>query len=109
MAAATVFRFGDADGRAFESISVSTVAIGPTATTLIKGVAATRVERANRGVFTIETNSIRIRYDGTAPTASEGHLMTAGDSFIVEGADNLSRLLMIRASADATIKATYEW
>lgn len=102
---------GNRDAIAFESITVSTTAIGPTAATIKveQGVYPGNVvsRSAETAFFTNESNAIRYRMDGTDPTASIGHAMASGDTLTVEGYDNIRRLRFIRQSADATIRATY--
>jgi hypothetical protein len=65
-------------------------------------VAATRV------FITCETNAVRYRYDGTAPTTTIGHLFSAGDVLILEAGNNLKNLQFIATGANATISITYE-
>lgn len=89
----------------YEAIVVSNTAIGPTPANIIEasGAAADAVY----GSFSIEDDSIRFRVDGTAPTATEGHLIDAGESFVVCGPATLQALQMIRVTSDADVKATY--
>lgn len=95
-----------ADAYASETITVSTSAIGPTAANF--DVSGQDVDAI---YGTVETADIRLRYDGTNPTATVGHLVLAGGSFTIEGASNVRSLKMIRASTaavDASVFATYE-
>jgi hypothetical protein len=91
----------------FESITVSTTAIGPTAAKLKINQTGGMFKRAVKVFLTTETNSIRLRWDGTDPTASVGHLLTAGSSITVEGEQNVANLKMIRSVADGTVMLTY--
>lgn len=91
----------------FEQITVSTTALGGTSTKLAINLEGGKVRRAVKIRVSVETNSIRYRIDGTDPTASIGHLVVAGEYFDLEGETNISRLRMIRASADATVNITY--
>lgn len=91
------------EGALYESITVSNTAIGPSAY-IIPQLAST----PSYVFCTTETNDIRIRYDGTVPTASEGHKVVAGSSFSIKGQVNVYNLKMIRTSADATVKCSYE-
>jgi hypothetical protein len=101
----------------YESITVSTVSIGCTASkllvqTVLSGTSEGRAyidnKRVDEALFTVETNPVRFRLDGTDPTAAEGHLLQAGDSIVVTGYSNLSKLRFIRqGAADGTVKATY--
>ena len=63
----------------YEAVTVSTTAVSITST--ITGGGATR--RGQRALVSIETDAIRFRYDGTAPTSTEGHAASAGDRLIV--------------------------
>ena len=90
---------------AFESITVAGTAIGPTAAT----ISPTGAPGAVRATLTLETAQVRYRYDGTAPTATEGHLLEVGDVLTLEGHVNISRLLAIRTGGTSgVIKASYE-
>ena len=58
---------------------------------------------------TVESNTLRFRYDGTAPTTTDGHLVTAGGHFIIKGQDDIKKLRMIRTTgASAVVQVTYE-
>lgn len=91
----------------FESITVSNVSIGFTASKILQNETGGFKRHCTKALFTVETNSIRFRLDGTAPTATVGHLMAAGDSFLVTGDTNITNLRLIRQSADATVMVTY--
>ena len=82
--------------------TVSTVALSLTDL----GFSAAEVDAADRALISIETNSIRYTVHGTAPTSANGHLVTAGTTFTVEGHELLSNLKLIRASADAVAQIT---
>lgn len=96
----------DVPAGAFETKTISTAALGVTSSLVSINQAGGFVKRAQKAFVTVETNSIRVRYDGTDPDASTGHLFTAGSSFTVTGETNISRLRMIRASADAAVMIT---
>jgi hypothetical protein len=101
---------GPADAYDYESITVSTTALGFTATKITvanTAIGSANPRRAKEVLLTVETNTIRFRLDGTDPTAAEGHLLAVGDSLNIEGEDNIRRFRMIRATADATVKVTY--
>lgn len=82
----------------FESITVSSTAIGFTT--------ATRVS-ATSALISVEDDNIRYRLDGTDPTASEGHLLYAGQTQIIEGWLAISQFKAIRVTSDAKLKVTY--
>jgi hypothetical protein len=93
------------DAFAGEAITVANTAIGPTSATFAPSGEAP----AQRAVVTVETASLRYRYDGTAPTASVGHLALPGEVIVVDGVDNVAKLRMIRTgSTSAVVHVTYE-
>jgi hypothetical protein len=72
---------------AYESVTIADSAIGLTSATY---KAATRAE------MTLETAQIRIRSDGTAPTASEGRPVGVGDDIILKSAGQIAAFEAIR-------------
>lgn len=91
---------------AFETITVSSTAIGLTSSLLVVPELNGLKKRAVRVFFTVESNSIRLRFDGSDPTASVGHLLIDGDHYTIEGEQNLEKLRFIRVGSDATVQAT---
>lgn len=103
----------------FESITVSTVSIGITAAKLRvatelnarsagQDASYVDIKRLDEAMFTVETNPVRFRMDGTDPTAAIGHLLNVGDSLVISGNQNLTKLRFIRqGAADGTVMATY--
>jgi hypothetical protein len=84
----------------FETITVSTTAIGITAALLTNAKAA---------FLTVEGADIRYRIDGTDPTAAVGHLVTDGGNLMLTDKTRaaLTQLRMIRDDAvDATVSVT---
>lgn len=90
----------------FDTQTISTVALGITAAKLKINETGGRFKRAVKAFISVETNSIRVRWDGTDPTASVGHLLTAGSSLTIIGEGNVTKIKMIRASADAAVMIT---
>jgi len=89
---------------AYESITVSNTAVGFT-----PSVYNPTGHKAQVAFVTCEDASIRFRIDGTAPTASEGHLLNSGDSTTIEGYENIKNFKAIRTGAsNATLRVTYE-
>lgn len=82
----------------WEKITVGTV----TAT----GITPER--QARRALITVETNSVRIRYDGGAATSTDGHLVPAGSQMVLLGTQNIIDASLIAITADATVQITYE-
>jgi len=83
---------------AYESISVSSTAVILTVATYGPRPYA---------FITVETAPIRFRLEGTAPTATEGHLAEPGDVIHLRNHDQLQDFQAIRTGADAVIKCSY--
>lgn len=93
---------------AFESITVSSTAVGFTPTTYTVAEGATGQRRTPAwALVTVESQSIRYRTDGGNPTASVGHLLTAGDALVLDHPRDVQMFRAIRVSSDATIQVTY--
>lgn len=85
----------------FESITVSTTAIGITSTTTDP---AGRFP-TNRCSFTSETADVRYRWDGTDPTATVGQFLAAGATLLMATHEDAVRVRFIRdAGTDATLQ-----
>jgi len=93
-----------ADAYAYESITVSATAVGFTSTL----VSPANAPSAKLAILTIETAGVRYRYDGTAPTAAQGHAAAMDTSLTVNGINNINRFRIIKSGAtDATVRVTY--
>lgn len=63
---------------------------------------------ARHAVLAVESGSIRVRFDGTAPTATEGELISAGEKRVFENQRALLlQLRMISTSGTAWVTVTY--
>lgn len=60
---------------------------------------------ATAALITVETAGVRWRDDGSAPTASVGMPLTAGQSFTYYG--NLSAIQFIAVSGSPTVNVSY--
>lgn len=87
---------------AYEAITVSSTSIGFTSATYNPAEG-----QASQALITIETNPIRFRGDGTAPTATEGHVINPGQMIDVCGSLAVRNFRMIRTGSDATARVTY--
>lgn len=87
---------------AYETIAVSSTAIGATAATINSATG-----KAAYAIFTTETNPLRFTADGTTPTSTVGHLVQAGQQIEACGFVAVSQFRMIRTGSDATVQATY--
>ena len=74
-------------------------------------VASIETATPNRQTFTgasIETAAIRVRHDGTAPTGTNGVLVTNGEFLEIYGEDTLDQIQMIRdTSTSAVLNIAY--
>lgn len=89
---------------AFNNATVSNTALELTDV----GFTAAEVKAADRMRVTVETNAIRYRYDGTAPTASVGHLLATGSVLILDGHNNIANFQVIADSSDGAVMVTLE-
>lgn len=90
---------GGSDAYAFESIAVAASAVGLTSGTY---------DDSTKAEMTLETAQIRVRKDGTNPTAGEGHLVEVGDTITLKSAADLATFKAIRTgSTSGVLKVTY--
>lgn len=82
----------------FETITVSSTA---------KQLTTAKASIAKEAVITIETNSIRYRLDGAAPTNSVGHKADDGDVITLRGRGQIDNFQAIRITDDAALMVTY--
>jgi hypothetical protein len=96
---------------AFTAFHMATQTVSATALTLADfgSISQAQVDRASRIRITVETQGVRYRYDGTAPTASVGHLLPATAELILTGTENVRQFRIIRSGgSDATVMVTLE-
>ena len=75
---------------------------------VVSSTALTIPSGALQAVISVEGNSVRYTYDGTTtPTATVGHLLTAGQSIQFSGSSVLANLKFIQIAATATINVSY--
>jgi len=90
----------------YESLTIGTSAISLTPT---KYRSSSDNEKAKRAVITCENAPIRYRYDGGAPTSTEGHTMNPMDAIVLNSSQNIANFKAIRKGAtDGKIFITYE-
>jgi hypothetical protein len=93
------------DVQSYESVTVAGTAIGFTAGT-IRPSSGGDMKRA---IVTVETAQVRFRADGTAPTASEGHILNPGDTLVIGDYATLSNFKAIRTGGvSGVLKVSYE-
>ena len=71
-------------------------------------VSLTIPDGTNYAVASIETAAIRVRHDGTAPTGTNGVLVTNREVLEIYGEDTLDQIQMIRdTSTSAVLNIAY--
>ena len=65
-------------------------------------------QTAITALITVEDNDMRFTVDGTTPTASIGHLMSAGQSYVVENEEGVLNFKCIDAvsGANTSVRVT---
>ncbi len=91
----------------FEAITVSSTSVGFTAAKIKINQEGGQYKRAVKAFVTVETNPMRVRFDGTAPTTTVGHLLAAGDVMMITGDANVANAHFIATASDGAIKVTY--
>ena len=90
-----------------ESITVSNTAIGVSESLKNPGVGdAFKGQQCKEIFVTIESYPIRYTVDGTTPTSSVGHLVSAGQTITIRNVVAIQNFRMIRTSSDATAMVT---
>jgi hypothetical protein len=87
---------------AHETLTVSNTALGFTSGLINQGGG-----QATFALVTVAVDNVRFWSDGTAPTATVGHIVVAGTPVSVCGFDNIKNFKMIRVTTDATVSVSY--
>ena len=86
-----------ADPIGFEALTVSTVAVGLSPT-----------DGATQAEITVDGADVRVRSDGTDPTATVGHLILDGAVISLSSEKDITAFRAIRdASTDVTLSISY--
>jgi len=86
----------------------ASVTIGAVAGGLGKTARQLRAANHHKAFVEVHTNGIAWRDDGTAPTATVGHLVAAGGTITIRGISRILAFQAIRSGgADATLRVTY--
>ncbi len=97
---------GKLSGYDYESITVDNTS-GGVGFTVGK---LTTTPRPKRVYISVETAQVRYRYDGTAPIATEGHILNPMDILTISGIHNMNNFKAIRTGATSgVLKVTYEF
>ena len=90
-----------------EQISAGATAIGFTESNYNKAMNGVKM-KANSAILTVEVAQVRFRIDGTAPTASIGHVLNANDAYSLLTFEQISNFKAIRTGAtNALLTITY--
>ncbi|MEE9149976.1 MAG: hypothetical protein V3U27_21570 [Candidatus Tectomicrobia bacterium] len=83
----------------FESLTISSSAVSITATIID--------QHHDDALITVETAAVRFRIDGTAPTATVGHVLEVGDILELRGVGEIGKFQAIRRDgSDATLRVS---
>lgn len=90
------------NAQGFETLTVDNTAAGI-------GTTAATAGNATAAFFgPVEAADVRWRVDGTAPSASVGHLLPAQKTLYIEGTDLIKKIKFIRTDAvNASVPVTY--
>lgn len=81
-----------------ETLTVSSTALPLT---------ANLAESRTHAFITVAADAVRFWLDGTAPTATVGHLANVGDTIVLTGRAELDGFRVIRVTTDATLSVSY--
>lgn len=95
------------DAFAHESVTIDNTSGGKALTS--GTYAPTGARTAQRALLSLEVAQIRFTYDGTAASATVGHLMEIGDRLELVGSNAIAAFRGFRTgAASGTLKVTYE-
>lgn len=108
-----VFGFAGLASAALLSYGYETVTVPNTATALTASLyqktSNVSQQDTEEALITCETAQIRYRFDGVAPTSTEGHILDVGQSLVVDGYKNIQNFKAIRTGATSgVLKITYQ-
>ena len=83
----------------FETINVTSSAVST--------LTQSKCINASTAFITVETNPVRVRWDGGAPTNSVGHLVNTGDDLQLTSVSDLVNFQAIGSTGAAVLQVTY--
>jgi hypothetical protein len=89
----------------YESITVAATAVGFTTTTTNPAGTSQMSQCSLR----LETAQVRFRWDGQAPTATEGVILDIGDVLAIRSNEDARRMLFIRTGATSGVLKAHCW
>ncbi len=92
----------------YEVVTVGAAAVGLSAAKINPSSGPYAKASARAALVSSEEGDLRFRLDGAAPTASNGHYFTSGDTLVLSGTQALAQFLAIRAGeANGVLRVTY--
>ena len=92
----------------YESITVSTTAIGFTLAEIKPNTGIFKDMECHEVFCTLETASIRYCVDGTTATTDVGHLVSAGQTITIRNKESIKNFSAYRdATTDGVLKVTF--
>lgn len=105
----TIVNIVDRPAMAHENITVSNTPIGFTANNILP-IAGNYIGKNCKRVFcTVETDEIRFTTDGTAPSATVGHLLRVNDTLELNNESDIRNFRAHRVTTDANLIVTYKF
>ena len=95
-----------ADG--YEAITVNT-AVGFTSSEIFPTSGQFKSQKCQAVFCTLETDSIRFTLDGTTPSSTVGHLLTAGQNLTILNGHDIVKFRCIKVTSNASLKVTYKF
>lgn len=88
----------------YEDVSV-TDSVGTLSSDKINSIGGTY----QMAFITVEGDTVRVKLDGSDPTATSGHMLGSGDTFEVYGKENLLnfKFILSDGGSSATLRVTY--
>lgn len=100
-----IVQFRPTIGYDFEALTVGS---GTQVLTPSKYKESTTIGGASSAFLTNSGASIRYRYDGTAPSATVGHILADGGILVLNGQNQMANFKCTRVSSDSEISISYE-
>ena len=91
--------------KTYESLTVADSSVGLSSSTISPDGQGQIAQCYGR----LETAQIRYRWDGTAPTSSEGLLLEVGDTLTIDGFDVASAIRFIRTGSTSGVLKVSCW
>ncbi len=92
----------------YEEVAVATTSVGLSLSKIKPQTGPYARLSARAALISVEQGDVRFRIDGGQPSASLGHVLTSGDTLVLDGTQALTQFLAIRAAeVNSILKVTY--